>query len=254
MHFHLEGTGYKEVFPAVVTAAHLVRISDALVPGGVGLEGGRGGGQLQVKVRETFIQVEGYAVLDDAGVRAGDIVLPGEAVYIAESQERLKFQDHFGGCIHQLIAYHHLIVIWVKDDTLPENDFPNLVRDAGNRVCVEVHNVLVAAGLIDVPIAVDAQVKPLSAQDKALVQGTQQQVPVAIELLYRNGQEAVVTAGIARDYGRVAIRSGLVRQDNLPLKRVREIDELRLVEFQKSHKYVVIFASKPWRSGRAGTT
>ena len=55
------------------------------------------------------------------------------------------------------------------------------------------------------------------------------------ELVHRDSQKTVVTPGVASDDGRVAVGSGLVGAYDLPLQRIREIDQLRLVEFQKSH-------------------
>ena len=81
----------------------------------------------------------------------------------------------------------------------------------------------------------DAQVEPLSAEREAFVQGGQEHVPVTSEPLHRNGQEAVVAARVAGHDGRVAIRAGLARKQDFPLQRVGQVDELRLVEFQKSH-------------------
>ena len=85
-----------------------------------------------------------------------------------------------------------------------------------------------------------AEVEPLAPEGNALVQGGKEHVPVAAEAVDRNGQEAVVAAGVARHDGRVAERASLARQQNLPLERVGQVDKFRLVEFQKCHIGVVL--------------
>ena len=208
---------------------------------------------MQVQVREAGVHIEGGAVGYGLEVRTGLAILPGEGVEVAESQERLELQLHLGRGVQELILDEELVFVRAQGDLLAEDDLTDLVGDGGNRVCVEVHDVLVPAGLIDVSVAVDAQVEPLAAQGDAFVQGTQQDVPESVELLHRNGQQAMVAPRITRHDGRVAVRAGLVRQDNLALQGILEIDEFRLVEFQKSHKYVFILASKLWHTGPADT-
>ena len=75
-------------------------------------------------------------------------------------------------------------------------------------------------GLVDVTVAMDAKVELLSSQDKALVHGGKQKVLLPSEIVYRHGQEAMVTPGVASHYGSVAIGSGLVGADDLPLKGI----------------------------------
>ena len=175
LELRLEGAGHPEVFAAVEAAAHLVRIGDALVPVRSVLERTGRGAQLQVQVREARIHVEGGAVLYGLIVRAGLVVFSGEGMEVTESQERLELQLHLGGCFFQLILDEKLVLIGTKDDGLAEHDFPDFVSDGGNRVCIEVHDVLVAAGIVDVPVAVDSQVEPLAAEGQALIEGTQQE-------------------------------------------------------------------------------
>ena len=172
---------------------------------------------------------------------------------ITESQERLELQLHLGGCFFQLILDEELVLIGTKDDGFAENHLPNFVDNGGNGVCVEVHDVLVSARLVYIAVAMDTQVKPFTAKGEALIEGTQQNVPVTAELFYRYGQEAVVTPRIASDDGRITIRTGPVRQNNLAFQGILEIDEFRLVEFQKSHINEFILASKPMRYGPADT-
>ena len=95
--------------------------------------------------------------------------------------------------------------------------------------------------LIDVAIAVDAQIELLSVQHQALVHRGEQQMLPAPELVHRDSQKTVVTPCVASDYRSVAIGSGLVGTDNLPLQGIREIHQLGLVEFQKSHNRFYLF-------------
>ena len=172
---------------------------------------------------------------------------------VTESQERLELQLHLGGCFFQLILDEKLVLIGTKDDGLAEDHLPDFVDDGGNGICIEVHDVLVPARLVYIAVAMDTQVKTLAAKGEALIEGTQQNMPVAAELFHRYSQEAVVTPRVASDDGRVAVRTGLVRQNNLAFQGILEIDEFRLVEFQKSHINEFILASKPWHNGPADT-
>ena len=82
---------------------------------------------------------------------------------IAEGQEGLQFQLHLGGGVHQLVLNHQLVFVRAQDNLLAEDNFPNLVRDTGHGICVEVHDVLVTAGFVHFSVAVDSQVEALAA-------------------------------------------------------------------------------------------
>jgi hypothetical protein len=164
---------------------------------------------------------------------------------VAESQERLELQFHFCGSVHQFIVDHELVRVRAEDYLLAENDFADLVGHGRDRICVEIHNVLVSARLIDVSVAVDSKVEALAPEGKAFVQGAEEEMPVTAELFNRYGQKAVVTPGVAGHDGRVAIGAGFIGQDDFPLEGILKVDQFRLIEFQKSHKYNVILASKP---------
>ena len=206
LQLQFEGTGDEEVLAAVEAAAHLVGIGHAVVPAGSRVELARAA-HLEVQVRESFVQVEGDTAFDFLGRRAGLAVLLRQVMDPAEGQEGLELEADGSRRLHQLVLDEKLVGVLRQDQALAEDDLADLVGDHRDRVGVEVHDVLVPARLVDVPIAVDAQVEPLSAEREAFVQGGQEHVPVTSEPLHRNGQEAVVAA----------------------------LDELRLVEFQKSH-------------------
>ena len=115
----------------------------------------------------------------------------------AECQERLKLKLDLCGGVYKLITDHELVCVLAKDKLLAEDDFSNLVRYRGDGICVEIHNVLVSARFIHFPVAVDAQVEALASEGKAFIQGAQEKMHLAAELLDRYGQEAVVTPRIA---------------------------------------------------------
>ena len=230
----VEGTGDEEVLAAVETAAHLVGIGHAVVPAGSLVEFARAA-HLEVQVRESFVEIEGNAAIDLLRRRAGLFILPCQVMDPAEGQEGLELEPDGGRRFHQLVLDEELVGVLRQDQALAEDDLADLVGDHRDRVGIEVHDVLVPARFIDVPVAVDAQVEPLPAEREAFVQGGQEHVPVTSEPLHRNGQEAVVAARVASHDGRVAIRAGLAREQDFPLQRVGQVDELRLVEFQKSH-------------------
>ena len=171
----------------------------------------------------------------------------------AEGQEGLELEADGSRRLHQLVLDEELVGVLRQDQALAEDDLADLVGDHRDRVGIEVHDVLVPARLVYIAVAMDTQVKTLAAKGEALIEGTQQNVPVAAELFHRYGQEAVVTPRVASDDGRVAVRTGLVRQNNLAFQGILEIDEFRLVEFQKSHINEFILASKPWHNGPADT-
>ena len=234
LQLQLEGAGDEEVLAAVEAAAHLVGIGDAVVPAGSLVELARAA-HLEVQVRESFVEVEGNAAFDLLRRGAGVAVLLRQVMDPAEGEERLELEADGRRRLHQLVLDEELVGVLRQDKALAEDDLADLVRNHRDRVGIEVHDVLVPARLVDVPIAVDAQVEPLSAEREAFVQGGQEHVPVTSEPLHRNGQEAVVAARVAGHDGRVAIRAGLAREQDFPLQRVGQVDELRLVEFQKSH-------------------
>ena len=51
----------------------------------------------------------------------------------------------------------------------------------------------------------------------------------------------MVTPGVASQDGGVAVGTRLAGRDDLPLERIRQVDQLRLVEFQKSHNRFYLF-------------
>ena len=85
--------------------------------------------------------------------------------------------------------------------------------------------------LIDVTVAVNAEVEAFTVDYEALVKIGEQEEPVSAETVQSNGQQTVVATGIAGHDARVAIAAGLVCAQNLSLQRIREIDELGFVEF-----------------------
>ena len=80
------------------------------------------------------------------------------------------------------------------------------------------------------------QVELLPVHDEALVQCGQKKELVPTESFPRHCKQAVIAACVTVDDAGVAIGARLVRSKNLPLERIGQVNELRLIEFQISHK------------------
>ena len=87
-----------------------------------------------------------------------------------------------------------------------------------------------AAGLVDVSVAMDAEVELLAAHYQAHVQVGQEHVAVSSEAVEGDGEQAVVAAGVAAHDGRVAVCARLTRADNLALKGIGQVNQLVFVE------------------------
>ena len=232
--FHLETARHEEVLPAVEAAAHLIGVRHALVPARRVLECRRAA-QLQVQVGKSIVKVEGDAAFDLLRFRAGVPVLVRQVVHASERQEGLQGQFHPGGRVDQFVLDQDLVAVLGQDQAFAEDDLADLVHHHRHRIGVEVDDVLVSARLVYVSVAMDAQVEPLAPEGQALVQRRKQHVTIPAEPLHRSGQQAVITAGVAGHDGRIAVRAPLAREQDLPLERVGQIHEFRLVELQKCH-------------------
>ena len=230
-----EAAGRQEVFAAVESAAVLVGVGYSLVPDRVMIEFEALGIALEHQVWETFIEAEGGASLHRGETGAGSIVLVSERVDAAERQEGTQLEGDSVGSLKHFVADEELVLLREEHEALAEDYISHLVGDGGNRVVVEVHHVLVAAGLVYVAVAVYAKIELLAAGEDGFVQRRQQQVLVAAEAVQRDGVEAVVAARVAGDDARVAISARLVCTDNLPLQRVGKVHQLGLVELEECH-------------------
>ena len=226
----------EKVFPAVEAAAHLVRVGDILVPERSVFEF-RLAAALQVQVRKTFIKIEGDPARNLLIAGAGGGILMGQVMDPAECQERLQAQTDLGGRADQGVLNQQLVLVRGHHQFLGKNDFSDFVGHLRHRIRIEIDDVFVSAGFIDIPIAVDAQVETLAPEGQALVQRAQQDIAERAEGINGNAQQAVVAPRIAGHDGRVAIGTGLRREDDFPAERIAEIDQFGLVEFQKSHGF-----------------
>ena len=89
--------------------------------------------------------------------------------------------------------------------------------------------------IISVAVAVDTEVELLASEDQTFIQGGQQHILSATQLINRDCKQSVIASRIAGHDGRVAVRSCLIRSDDLTLERIFQVDKLGLVEFKKSH-------------------
>ena len=154
---------------------------------------------------------------------------------VTERKERLQLQFYCGRSLPELIFDNDLVFVRRQKDALGKDNLAYLVDDLRNRIRIKIHDVLVATRIINITIAVYAKVELFSADEQGLVYGRQQQIFASAEAVNRHSQQAVITARVARSYCGVADCSRLVRRDNLPAKRVFQIHQLVLVEFQKCH-------------------
>ena len=166
---HLELPWDVKVLPAVESAAVLVGVSHSLVPVGIRPEHRRGTAHLEVKVREALVHVERDTARDLLVVKPGLGILDGKGMDIPECQERLEHQRNGSGRLKDLEFNKHLVAVLHELYALPEKDAPDPVGDLGDRVSLEIHYVLVAAGLIYVSVAVDSEIELLAPKDKAFV-------------------------------------------------------------------------------------
>ena len=154
---------------------------------------------------------------------------------VPEREERTQLELRLGRRRHQFVLYEQLVFVGHEEDALAEDNLAHLVGDGRDRIGVEVDDILVPAWLVDVAVAVDAEVELLAFHDERFVEGGKKHVLVAPETVQRDGEQTMIAAGIASDDACVAIGACLVRADDLPLQRVRQIHQLRFVELEKCH-------------------
>ena len=218
LHLGLETSRNVKILLACEPAAIFIGISDAFVPARSGREGDILCVELHIQIREAFVEVEGHSVRNLPTLRAGVRVLVGQGVDVTERQERRQKQLDLCRSVDQLETDHHLVRVRNKQDALGEHDLTDSIGDFRHRISLEINDVLVAARLIDASVAMDAQIEPLPVQDETLIQRGQKQMLLPSESVNRYGQQTMVTPGVASHNRCVAIRSGLVGADDLPLQ------------------------------------
>ena len=249
----LEPAGDQQVLAAVVAAAVLVGVRHALVPVGVLREGGALVAHLHAQVGETLVQAVGHAARNLLAGGVGLGILLRQVMDVAERQIGTELEDDRAGCFEDFEFHEHLVTVRRQDESLAEEDVSHLAGDLRDGVRAEVHHVLVAARFIGIPVTVDAQVELLAVHDQGFVQVGKEQELVAAETVQRDREQAVVTARVAGDDGRVAVGSRLVGAQDLTLERVGQVDQFRLVEFQECHIvffYLIFFNTSATRLGR----
>ena len=89
---------------------------------------------------------------------------------VAESQEGLELEGGLGRGLDKLVADQDLVGVGYEQDALGENHLAHLVGDLRYGIGLEIDYVLVPARLIDVSIAVDAEVELLAVHNEAFVE------------------------------------------------------------------------------------
>ena len=218
LHLGLEMPRNVKILLAGEAAAIFIGISDAFVPARGCLKGDILRVELHIQIREAIVKVEGHTVWNLPSLRPRVRVLVGQGVDVTERQERRQKQLDLGRCVDQFETDHDLIRIRDKQDALGEHDLTDSIGDFRHRISLEINDVLVAARLMDASVAMDAQIEPLPVQDETLIQRGQKQMLLPSESVNRYGQQTMVTPGVASHNRCVAIRSGLVGADDLPLQ------------------------------------
>jgi hypothetical protein len=77
----------------------------------------------------------------------------------------------------------------------------------------------------------NAKVELLAAENQTFIQRGKKNILSTTKPSYRNGEESVIASGIAGHDGRVAVRTRLIRSDDLTLERILQVYQLGLVEF-----------------------
>ena len=86
-----------------------------------------------------------------------------------ESKEWFQQERQLSRRFFQFITNHDLVLVRDKHDTFRKFHFSYLVIDDRDRICLEINNILMAARLIDVTVAMNAQVELLSVHDQTFI-------------------------------------------------------------------------------------
>ena len=142
----------------------------------------------------------------------------GQGMDVPEREERRKEQPDLRWSVGKVVTDQDLVRIRDQEDGLDDHHASDLVGYLRHGVGFEIYDVLVAAGFVDVPETMDAEVELLAVQDQALVERRQQQVLLPSERVHGHGQESMVAPGVAGHDGRVAVGPCLVGADDLPFQ------------------------------------
>jgi hypothetical protein len=82
-----------------------------------------------------------------------------------------------------------------------------------------------------VSIASDTEIELVLMLDKRLIQRGKKDISLPFESIDGKDEKSVILTGIAANDGSIAITSRPVSGKNLSLKRIFQIDQLRLVKF-----------------------
>ena len=207
-----------KILPAVKSSPVLIGICDSFVPARCVDEFDILGVELKVQIREAVIKIPSHTIGPLPALCTRGVVLLGQGVDVAEGEERCQQKLLFRRSGQHLVADQDLIGVRSEKDRFREHGASDFVNHLGSRISLEIDDVLVSPGLIDVAIAVDTQIELLAIQHDTLVHRGEKKVRFASELVNRNGQKTMITPCVASDYGSVAIGSGLVGVDNLPFQ------------------------------------
>jgi hypothetical protein len=88
---------------------------------------------------------------------------------------------------------------------------------------------------------VDTQIELFAAENKTLIESRKQHILSATQLVYRDSEQSMVASRIAGHDRRVAVRTRLIRLNDLTLERILQVYQLGLVEFKKSHILIIYY-------------
>ena len=218
LHRPFEISRHEKIFPAVESAAVFVGIGHAVIPLGIVVVQHAGVRGLEHQVREAAVHAELGPVPYRRVTLVGAVIAVGECMDVAEGEERFQAHGRLGRALEQFILDEELVFVRMQQQGLAENDVSDLVGDRRDGIRTEIHHVLVPPGLVDVAIAMYAEVELLAVHDEGFVDCGEQQILVSSEAVQRDGQQPVIATGIAGDYAGVAVGTRLVYTDDLPLE------------------------------------
>ena len=165
----LEGAWHKEILLALEAPSELVGIGDVVVPVRHVSERCLAA-QLQIEIREALIHAERHSSVNLTACRVRLLILFRQAVHASEGKKRLQDESRLHRRLDEIIPYEHLIIVRNHENRLGEDDLTYLIGDLRLWISVKVNDVLVASRLVDVTIAVDAEVELPSVHEQTLVE------------------------------------------------------------------------------------
>ena len=126
---------------------------------------------LDVDGRKSVIQPESRATVHGGIVPVSSVIGMSQGMYLPESQKWSEAQHRGRMCVQQGVLYQQLLLVVQKQHRLAELYAAYPVGDDRILVELEIHDILVASGLVDVlTVTADTQVEIPAVLNQSLVQ------------------------------------------------------------------------------------